>query len=317
MESLRDKSKLPPKYVRGGLGDYRSIKPPHKFKTYARNAMRTYLGRRSYISSSIESLKQSQYGFLDSPPEYTLNEKIIKTNPDINAGFIEYLDAPDAGADPKYVIYVKNDNTLIVTIYDQPLDEIQRQLATVNIKTSIEEARIVIRGITFNDYYVLGLILERLPTWEDLTDLKVNTLEYFLENNPEFAVDYITRYPSEILRFAELVKDEPSYFDIIINKGVDYLGYAVKNLQISESKRMKSIIAHVLLSEKKQGKLSEDNIKMILRYLLEGEVTPEDQRLINQLFIEYSGLPLGSKLAFDVKLDTETIFKLGKMITRK
>lgn len=135
---------------------------------------------------------------------------------------------------------------------------------------------------------------------------------YFLENKPEFIEGFLERNPDEFLRFIELVNNESSYDDIVINEGRKYISN--KNNPKEDIKKVALLLADKLIA---RPVTSEEQKIEILNLLLKSSEDPHAQRLLKRLYVEFIGLPNWTVLDFDINSDGATLYKLGKMISMK
>ena len=210
------------------------------------------------------------------------------------------------------------DNFYTLNIQADYINEIRSQLDKFNIICYYidNNNNIFINDIDIPTHYILSQLIY-LPSWKVIWDIQadINYLEYFLEHKPNFIPGYLDRNINEYPRFLELVANEVSYEDIIIDMGIKYLNSKEELDYGDYSINRKELIPIITEKMVARVNLTDNDRIYILNLLLEVTDNPKSQRLLNRLFIHMLGLPMNS-ITFDIKSNAETLLKLGKMINK-
>lgn len=226
-------------------------------------------------------------------------------------------------------IYVHYDKTLTWIIGSNNASLINFLHGKNYPNTTLVNGKLIVSKIKYSLYLNIseqlatGGINEFLHLYEIL-QISPYYLSYFLEHDPECIEEYLEHHPEDYIQFADLCKNEASYIPLIISIGKKY----INNIRELPAKRDKARIHVVDAMFSKNEKLTPEELKECLGMLLwciddttKGDDVKDDgtcyaQRLINNIFLELVGLPMGTKLEFDIKNGKETIMSLCKLIKK-
>jgi len=231
----------------------------------------------------------------------------------------------------KYEFFISsNPNTNYIILSNVNIHDLISKLPK-NINYQVSDNSLCIKNINPTIFYILYKELPLFPSYKDVYDIDVDYLYYFLENEPELALEYINTYQDEYPRFLELTVNEPGYSLINLSKGFEYIEYINKNMtgfQLTDEPDTYDerilLLMYIALAHLRSGSesgLTEDQLKILMNtlfimsnYASSEEKRKEIQNLVNRFYNILIGLPFDKTLPFDIILNLDTLVKIGKMM---